>query len=390
MAMEWFRMYHGMPFDTKLRVVAKRAGQPMGVAVVVWACMLDAASQHDPRGIAVVDAEEIAVALDFELEGIEAILQAMLDKGMIDEDGHLEAWDKRQHTTSTERSKKSRARKKGDAADGNTKQRGATRGNTAQRKKAKKGPDTDRDRDTDSDLDENTDADADLKKEKDKKLRTREEKKESEEEKPSIGGKDKNQILHQMLDIWNEEVQSKITNGQKAILTPKRKELLTLRFIDEFAEDIRAWRYFCEIIGRSEFCLGKIEGKDWTIDLTWAIQSADRIAKILEGGFSGGKHPAKPPSCALPEFADAWDEVLGRMAHHHGKPVIRSWFSNTEITHAEETPDGVMLRLECPREFVHGWIEQHYLTDLNHCWDEQTSCSQPVVGVQLAIKEVSS
>jgi len=388
MAMEWFRMYHGMPFDTKLRVVAKRADQPMGIAVVVWACLLDAASQSDPRGIAVVDAEEIAVALDFEVEAVEAILQAMLDKGMIDEDGHLEAWDKRQHTTSTERSKKSRARKKGDAADGNAKQRGATRSNTAQRKKGKKTPDTDRD--TDTDLDENTDADADLKKEKDKKLRTREEKKESEEEKPSIGGKDKNQILHQMLDIWNEEVQSKITNGQKAILTPKRKELLTLRFIDEFAEDIRAWRYFCEIIGRSEFCLGKIEGKDWTIDLTWAIQSADRIAKILEGGFSGGKHPAKPPSCALPEFADAWDEVLGRMAHHHGKPVIRSWFSNTEITHAEETPDGVMLRLECPREFVRGWIEQHYLTDLNHCWDEQTSCSKPVVGVQLAIKEVSS
>jgi hypothetical protein len=388
MAMEWFRMYHDMPFDTKLRVVAKRAGQPMGVAVAVWACMLNAASKHEPRGIAVVDAEELAVALDFEVEAVEAVLQAMLGKSMIDGDGYLEAWDKRQHTTSTERSKKSRARKKGDAADGNTKQRGATRGNTAQRKKGKKDPDTDRD--TDTDLDENTDAESDLKKETDKNLRTREEKKESEEEKPSIGGKDKNQILHQMLDIWNEEVQNKITNGQKAILTPKRKELLTLRFIDEFAEDIRAWRYFCEIIGRSEFCLGKIEGKDWTIDLTWAIQSADRIAKILEGGFSGGKHPAKPPSCTLPEFADAWDEVLGRMAHHHGKPVIRSWFSNTEITHAEETPDGVMLRLECPREFVRGWIEQHYLTDLNHCWDEQTSCSQPVVGVQLAIKEVSS
>ena len=223
MAMEWFRMYHGMPFDTKLRVVGKRAGQPMGVAVVVWACILDAASQSDPRGIAVIDAEEIAVALDFEVEAVEAVLAAMHDKGMIDEDGHLEAWDKRQHTTSTERSKKSRAKKKGDAADGNGKQRGATRGNAAQRKKAKKDPDTDTDSDTDSD--ENTDGDADLKKETDKKTDTREEKKESEEEKQQSCGKDadknQKQILQQMADIWNEEVQSKITPNQNAILTKK-------------------------------------------------------------------------------------------------------------------------------------------------------------------------
>ena len=339
-------------------------------------------AEWDEELLAIELGELDELGFDLDLTGFETIeLEKLLDgaamDGLTDDDEVPEAPE-------------TPVSKEGDAADGNAAQRGATRGNTAQRKKGKKDPDTDRD--TDTDLDENTDADADadLKKEKDKNLDAREEKKESEEEKPSIGGKDKNQILHQMLDIWNEEVQSKITNGQKAILTPKRKELLTLRFIDEFAEDIRAWRYFCEIIGRSEFCLGKIEGKDWTIDLTWAIQSADRIAKILEGGFSGGKHPAKPPSCALPEFADAWDEVLGRMAHHHGKPVIRSWFSNTEISHAEETPDGVMLRLECPREFVRGWIEQHYLTDLNHCWDEQTTCSRPVVGVQLAIKEASS
>ena len=392
MAMEWFRMYHGMPFDTKLRVVAKRAGQPMGVAVVVWACILDAASQSDPRGIAVIDAEEIAVALDFEVEAVEAVLAAMLDKGMMDKDGHLEAWDKRQHTTSTERSKKSRAKKKSGATGGNAAQLGATAGNSSQRKNSKKSPDTDTEADTDSDAEENTDTDS--KKDSNTKNRTREEKKESEEEKQQNCGKDadknQKQILQQMADIWNEEVQSKITPNQNAILTKKRKELLTARWIDEFAEDIRAWRYFCEIIGRSEFCLGKIEGKDWTIDLTWAVQSSDRVAKILEGGFSGGKHPSKPPSCDIPEFQDAWDEVLRRLAHHHGKAAIRSWFSNTVITKAEDTPDGVMLTLECPREFVRGWIEKHFLADLNHHWRECDYSSRPVIGIQLQTKEAAS
>lgn len=392
MSMEWFRMYHGMPFDPKLQVVARRAGQPMGYVVVVWVCLLDAASQANPRGMAEVDPEEIAVVQGIELEAVESILQALHDKALLDEDNHLTAWDKRQHTTSAERVKKHRDKKKRDVTDDNGKKRDVTTGNTQKRKNGKKAPDTDTEADTDSE--ENTDRETDLKKDSDKKLRTREEKRECEGEKQQSCGKDadknQKQILQQMADIWNEEVQSKITPNQNAILTKKRKELLTARWIDEFAEDIRAWRYFCEIIGRSEFCLGKIEGKDWTIDLTWATQSSDRVAKILEGGFSGGKHPSKPPSCDIPEFQDAWDNVLARLAHHHGKAAVRSWFSNTVITKADDTPDGAMLTLEAPREFVRGWIEKQFLADLNHYWRECGYSSLPVIGIQLTIREAAS
>ncbi|MCP5361699.1 MAG: hypothetical protein H6908_03530 [Hyphomicrobiales bacterium] len=49
--------------------------------------------------------------------------------------------------------------------------------------------------------------------------------------------------------------------------------------------------------------------------------------------------------------------------------AIRAWFSNTVITAAADTPDGVMLTLECPREFVRGWIEQHFLTDVNQTFE---------------------
>ncbi len=386
MSMEWYRAYHGMPHDPKLQVVAKRCNQPMAFVVAVWVCILDAASQHDPRGIIEIDPEEVAVIQGMEMDVVESILDALKSKNLIDDEGNVMNWHKRQHTTSTERSKKSREKKKEGATGGNIKQRGATAGSAGRRKNSKRDPDTDTE--ADSDAEENTDTDSDPKKDSNKKNREREEKKESEKEKQQIGGKD---VLEQMLDIWNTEVQSKLTNGngQKAILTEKRKELLAARWVDEFAEDIRAWRYFCEIIGKSDFCLGKIEGKDWTIDLTWATQSSDRVAKILEGGFSGGKHPSKPPSCSIPEFADAWDEVIKRMAHHHGPAAIRSWFSNSIITTAADTPDGVMLTLECPREFVRGWIEKNYLTDLNHCWDEVV-CSRPVIGVELKTKEVTS
>jgi hypothetical protein len=355
----------------------------MGMAVVIWACLLDAASQADPRGIANVNAEEIAVALDFEVDAVEAVLGAMLDKDMLDEDGHLTAWDTRQRTTNAERIKKHRAKKKHTETKSNAAKQSETVRNTT---KCKNAPDTEQI--TDSEKEENTEVETDSKKDTDKKLRAREEKKESEEEKPQSGGKDQKDILQSMADIWNEEVQSKITPDQKAILTAKRKKLLTRCWLEEFAEDIQAWRYFCQIIGRSEFCLGKKEGKDWTIDLTWAIHSEDRIAKVLEGGVSDGKHPARPTHCELPEFESCWQDVIRWMEHHFKPPTIRSWFANTIITEAEDTPDGVLLTLECPREFVRGWIEQHFLTDLNQTF-ELAACPRPVVGVQLKTREAN-
>ena len=390
MSMEWYRAYHNMPHDPKLQVVAKRCSQPMAFVVAVWVCILDAASQHDPRGVIEIDPEEVAVIQGIELEAVEAILDALKSKNLIDDEGAVVNWHKRQHTTSTERMKKHRDKKKQDVTGSDAKKRSVTGGDA---KNAKKTPDTDTEADTDSE--ENTDTETDSKKDSHSKNRAREEKRESEGEKHPSGGKDAEQsqkdILRQMADIWDEEVQSKLTNGngQKAILTPKRKELLTARWIDDFSEDIHAWRYFCEIIGKSDFCLGKIEGKDWTIDLTWATQSSDRVAKILEGGFSGGKHPPKPPSCALPEYRDGWDEVIKRMTHHHGAAAIRSWFSSSTITTATQTPDGVMLTLEVRSEFLRGWIEKNYLTDLNHSWGE-VICSRPVIGVELKTKEAKA
>ena len=325
--MEWYRAYHGMPYDPKLQVIAKRTGQPMAMVVAVWICLLDAASQHASRGVIAIDPEEIAVIQGMELAVVEAILQAFRDKGMIDKNSRLASWDKRQHMTSTERSQKHRAGKKQDATPSNAAQRSEAKASGAERKNQKKSPDTEQSRsETDSD------AETDSKKESEQKEnRARAEKRELEREKQQIGGKDSeqsgSQILEQMLDIWNAEVQSKLTRGHKAILTPKRKEQMTRLWLEDFQQDMRAWRYYCEVIGASDFCLGKLEGKGWTIDLSWAVESSDHVAKILEGGFSGGNHPPKAPACDVPALQEAWDRVLEAFQKKHGKASGRSWLS---------------------------------------------------------------
>lgn len=377
MSMEWYRAYHGMPNDPKLQVVAKRSGQPTAHVVAVWVCILDAASQHDPRGIFNIDPEEISVIQGIEVEIVEDILESLKSKNLVDENGNVVNWHKRQHTTSTERSKKSRAKKQA-ASSSNNLQHDATSCSSLQQKNKKNTTDTDRD--TESDTDEITDTNSKTNTEK----RTREQKKKSSRRKNT---KSVNKYISQMLDIWNSEVQSKLTSNQKAILTPKRRELLNQRWVEDFDQSIDAWKYFCEIIGNSDFCLGKIEGKDWTIDLTWAIESSEHIAKILEGGFSGGSHPPKPPLCEVEELKEAWEFVLFKLQRKHGAQVIRCWFAGSILSSFSKTDDGSIVTLTCPRKFIKKWIEEKFLNDLNRAFADQQHFQSPFITVELTSKE---
>lgn len=374
-----------MPYDQKLQFIAKRTEQPLAHVVAIWVCLLDAASQHDPRGVLSLDLEEMAVLQDIDQGAVERIIQAFRDKGMITEDNVLASWAKRQRTTSTERSREHRSKKKQQETGSNGAQPAAS---SAQRKNQPDSTRTEKNRSDSEHSRANAETDQNINKTNQNKKQTREKKKgESERKKPQICGQD---VLLQMLDIWNEEVQSKLTNSQKAILTEKRKELMSERWLGEFQQDIRAWRYFCEIIGKSDFCLGKIEGKDWTIDLTWAVESSDHVAKILEGGFSGGKHPSKPPMCNVPELQEAWDFVLYRLQQKHGQASIRSWFSGTEVTGIRRDAAGAVVVLQCPRPFVKEWITRHFLSDLNCALADQPHFQSPIITTELIIKEAKS
>jgi len=350
-----------MPEDAKLKVIAKRSNQLMTHVVTVWLCVLDSASRNNPRGTVKLDSEQIAVVQDIDQAIVESILSAFYEKGMIDQNHHLSGWEKRQYATSTERSQKSRAEsKQRDATPCNTMQRDETKRNAPQRKNDKIAPDTDN-------RIQITDTEAELQK-SDKKSRARAEKGECEREKRTKQILDP-QIL-QMLEIWNAEVQSKLTPDQKAKLTPRRQEQMAKRWQDDFQQDMRAWRHYCEIIGTSEFCLGRLAGKGWTIDLSWAVESSEHIAKILEGGFSGGNYPTKPTPCAVPELQPVWDKVQEDFSKKYGKATCRSWLARVNITRILKYGDGSVVSLCCPSKFIKDWLTQHYLADLTYWFAE--------------------
>ncbi|MDX2094662.1 MAG: DnaA N-terminal domain-containing protein [Alphaproteobacteria bacterium] len=405
MSIEWYRVYHGMPEDAKLKVIAQRSKQLMTHVVTVWLCLLDAASRHKARGTVQVDSEQIAVVQDIDQKIVESIISAFYEKGMIDRASHrLTGWDKRQYATGAERVEKHRNSKKQDVTPSNAVKRDVTDGNAAKQKSSKKEADTDSRgtdgrgsaesrKDADLEAEKDAEAEKDQKNISDKKLRARAEKGEREREKQKIGGQatdqtqDASRTILDMLDVWNAEVQSKLTRGQKAKLTATRKEQMAQRWLEDFHQDMRAWRYYCEIIGASDFCLGRIPGKGWTIDLSWAVESSDHVAKILEGGFSGGNHPARPPACDVPALQEAWDRVLHAFEQKHSKATCRSWLANTVITRLQKHCDGALVTLRCPNKFSCEWITQHYLADLNRLWENATALADVrVTGMELVME----
>lgn len=92
----WVRLWEDMPTDPKWRVVAKRAGRPISEVMAVFMFMMtNAGANATERGVlSNWSDEDVAAALDSEVEHVKAIREAMQGKTL--EGGKLSGWEKRQ------------------------------------------------------------------------------------------------------------------------------------------------------------------------------------------------------------------------------------------------------------------------------------------------------
>lgn len=122
--MDWFRWYHGACSDPKWPIVARKAGVNVGVVVSVWAALLEHASQNEERGnVSEFDCETIDALYGYEDGVCEAVLAAMIEKGMIC-DGRICAWSKRQpkreDDMTAERKRRQRSREQSEKDENDT------------------------------------------------------------------------------------------------------------------------------------------------------------------------------------------------------------------------------------------------------------------------------
>ena len=116
---DWFRWHHGSVSDQKFVLVARRSGASVAEVIAVWACLLEQASTSSLRGcVGMPDFEAMDCALGMPDGRSGAVFAAMQDRKMIDPDGHIAAWEKRQpkrerdDDSSTNRVKAFRERKR--------------------------------------------------------------------------------------------------------------------------------------------------------------------------------------------------------------------------------------------------------------------------------------
>ncbi len=290
MANQWLRLWHDMPNDPKWRTIARVSGQPVGLVLAVYVHVLVNASNANERGRTQnLNSEDIASAIDADVEQVDSILSAMQSRVL---DGDIvSGWEKRQPARedgSAERSKAWRNNKKAtNQGKTNTNERKRTQAN------AKKRPDTDTDTDTE-DIKETTSLVSD---------------------EPLTG-----EIIPLRAEIPFDEIRNAWLQEAKSLAEPRdvstwtagRKTAIRKRWHEQrkagaysdTAGGIAYWRGFFAQIERSDFLAGRVPGKDggqpFKANIDWVFKP-DKFQKIIEGCY------ANAPRASPVEARKPWD-----------------------------------------------------------------------------------
>ncbi|MCC7036908.1 MAG: hypothetical protein IT560_06320 [Alphaproteobacteria bacterium] len=110
--MNWYKVYHGLPYDARLGAVARRSGLTRAEALCLLLCLLEHASCAARRGsVDGFDCELPAALFDHEPAKVEAAMAAFRDKGIINDENRIADWE-RQGVTNAERQRDYRARRR--------------------------------------------------------------------------------------------------------------------------------------------------------------------------------------------------------------------------------------------------------------------------------------
>lgn len=185
------------------------------------------------------------------------------------------------------------------------------------------------------------------------------------------------QLCQQMIDVWNQSVQSKIYAGQEVRLTENRVELLEA-FLDTVLEDklpsekLDGWRSYCSLVAQSRFLTGK-NSSGFKVTLDWALIS-NNAYKVLEGViYDKPETLCRPKDQSWEAFSEdlartlptgkylqPWLKISVVLAKMIGQVSYRSWFAKVSLEELTET--NAIFFVE--GNFMRDYITTHFSRDI--------------------------
>lgn len=169
----------------------------------------------------------------------------------------------------------------------------------------------------------------------------------------------------QCVATWNRIVTSRPVSK----LTDKRKKLLAKRIKDSFGKDIARFEQFCRAVAASDFLMGRTSD-GFAADLSWVLDSEDRVAEIEGGRYSRGQTapaapppPMEPPEPLPAELAEAWERVCEDL------PASAAGLKAKLRLYAVRSDGAVVV--SAPTKFDAAWADSHYRRDIQQALEAE-------------------
>lgn len=162
-------------------------------------------------------------------------------------------------------------------------------------------------------------------------------------------------LYSELVVLWNQIVQSKLSAGSEACLTNKRKALLN-KFLQEVlhnttrTEKIDAWQNYCTLIAKTQFLMGN-NSNGFKVTFDWALVP-DNAFKVLEGAYYDKPSLSKSKLDSSPweEFSEElvrtlpsskhltqWVKMSIIIAKFIGQEKYKAWFTKVALSEVTET-----------------------------------------------------
>lgn len=248
MAYQWFRLYHRIIDDDKIRLLAFEDRWHF----VALLCLKGEGLIDEPDSDLRV--RKLAVKLGLQVREVEEVFRRLSEVGLTDERGDPIAWQELQFQSdsSTERVRKYRERKK---------KRGGNEDETLQKRRGND-PVTPQDTDTETDTEENTMS--------------------------TPGGDDAapagERIPYKaIVDAYHELLPDL---PKVKMLSAKRKAHMRQRHLSIMERSIEIWRQYFEYVGKSDFLMGRVDDSTWRAHFDFLISERGTVG-VYEGKYHG-------------------------------------------------------------------------------------------------------